>query len=273
MTAFADCERTSPTAAFAGLVEAIGTDQFGAGLVSVLNGLCGAEHCALFRIDDDEISALSFGSLDPAHAASMVQRYVCEGIWRHDPVIGQARVELAQASTSLIRMDIESRSYAAIRARVWPRVRDRIVLCGRREDLRFGLSIVASQQFQTSAISQLTDAAGMLIASMTKHLDVMMRRPNLAAALTTVAEIEGCFSARSDLPRREQEVCARILHGLSSTGISLDLSIGEESVKTYRKRAYQRLNIGSEHELLRWYLAQWSAWHGYMYDRAQVSVH
>ena len=53
-----------------------------------------------------------------------------------------------------------------------------------------------------------------------------------------------------------------MLYGLSTVGIALDLEIGEESVKTYRKRAYQRLRIGTERELLTWYLALWSTWRG-----------
>jgi DNA-binding CsgD family transcriptional regulator len=73
-------------------------------------------------------------------------------------------------------------------------------------------------------------------------------------------EIESCIVATSPLPRREAEVCARILYGLSSVGIALDLSVSEETVKTYRKRAYQRLVIGSERELLTWYLSHWNRW-------------
>ena len=36
---------------------------------------------------------------------------------------------------------------------------------------------------------------------------------------------------------------------------ALDLEVGEETVATYRKRAYQRLGIGSRHELFQLYLA------------------
>ena len=91
-------------------------------------------------------------------------------------------------------------------------------------------------------------------------------RPNVAQALTALDEIENCIVATSALPRREAEVSARILYGLSSVGIALDLSVSEETVKTYRKRAYQRLAIGSERELLTWYLARWSRWRGHRFE-------
>jgi len=91
-------------------------------------------------------------------------------------------------------------------------------------------------------------------------VDVLARRLNPALALENLEEIEHCLRAMSALPRREAEVSARILYGLSTPGIALDLAVGEESVKTYRKRTYLRLQIGSERELLHWYLRLWAQW-------------
>jgi DNA-binding CsgD family transcriptional regulator len=78
-------------------------------------------------------------------------------------------------------------------------------------------------------------------------------------ALRSLDVIEKCIAVQAAMPRRESEVCARILYGLSTTGIALDLGVGEETIKTYRKRAYHRLGIGSERELLNWYLHLWSS--------------
>nr|ART90100.1 hypothetical protein [uncultured bacterium] len=47
----------------------------------------------------------------------------------------------------------------------------------------------------------------------------------------------------------------------------------EETVKTYRKRAYQRLAIGSERELLTWYLARWNRWSAERYQGAVPALH
>ena len=51
------------------------------------------------------------------------------------------------------------------------------------------------------------------------------------------------------LTERESEVCERILVGFTSTGIGLDLGIAESSVNTYRRRAYEKLEIASQNEL------------------------
>ena len=54
---------------------------------------------------------------------------------------------------------------------------------------------------------------------------------------------------KDKLTTRESEVCERILVGFTSTGISLDLGIAESSVNTYRRRAYEKLEIATQNEL------------------------
>lgn len=259
------------------LIDGIGTEQFGARLVELLHNECGADHCAAFQLDGDTISILAFNSFDPAQSRMrMVERYVREGLWRKDPALSMARIQLDATSDRLIRVDLNDRGYDDLRARIYPQVRDRVVVSGRRDNIELGLSVVRSDpnpEFMAGAIEQLADLSDTLLTAMAKHVSVLMSRPNVASALTDLHEIENCFRARSELPRRELEVCARILYGLSSIGISLDLGVGEESVKTYRKRAYQRLNIGSERELLHWYLSQWSVWHGHLYAPTRAAVH
>lgn len=53
----------------------------------------------------------------------------------------------------------------------------------------------------------------------------------------------------AQLTGREVEVCARALIGMTVEGTALDLGIAPTSVATYRKRAYQRLNITSQNEM------------------------
>ena len=84
--------------------------------------------------------------------------------------------------------------------------------------------------------------------------------PNPAQALRSLDVVESCLTAMTDLPRREMEVCARVLLCQTALGISLSLEISEESVKTYRARAYRRLGIGGVRELWMWYLNLWYLW-------------
>ena len=84
--------------------------------------------------------------------------------------------------------------------------------------------------------------------------------PNPADALRSLDVVESCLTAMTDLPRREMEVCARVLLCQTALGISLSLEISEESVRTYRTRAYRRLGIGGVRELWMWYLNLWYLW-------------
>jgi DNA-binding CsgD family transcriptional regulator len=109
--------------------------------------------------------------------------------------------------------------------------------------------------FSSQEIRALNGIGPSLISLLAKHIEVigMLRR---SAHSWRLDEIEQFFNQQSSpLSLRERSVCARIIYGMSSTGIALDLGIGEESVKTYRKRAYLRLGIGSAYELNKWFTA------------------
>jgi len=256
--------------ALASLVNAIGEDRFGPALARFLNELCGADHFAAFRLGNGELRAVAACCVEPERTArDRVETYVNQGWWKHDPAMAEAQRCLGAVSSSLIHVDFSDHGYAAMRPRVFPTVRDRLLLCGHGRSADFGLSIVRTDPhapFAGEAIEKVSLSAELLMSLLDKHADIRETRPNVAQALTQLDEIESCIVATSALPRREAEVTSRILYGLSSVGIALDLSVSEETVKTYRKRAYQRLAIGSERELLTWYLARWSAWRGHRFE-------
>lgn len=255
-------DSTPPTLAC--LVDAIGHDRFGPALASYLHGLCGADHFAAFRLGQDELREVAACCVQPERTArDRVESYVKQGLWKSDPAMTEAQRCVQRQAPALIHVDFSDLGYSDLRPRVYPHVRDRVLLCGRSGSGAFGLSVLRTDPhspFADDGLSRLADAAELLVAVLAKHADLRQYRPDVASALTALTDIESCIVATSDLPRREAEVCARILYGLSSVGIALDLSVSEETVKTYRKRAYQRLTIGSERELLTWYLARWSRW-------------
>jgi DNA-binding CsgD family transcriptional regulator len=261
------------------VVEGIGTERFGTALADFLRPLSGVDHCTVFELGGDAINVIALSSCDPRHPMTlMVEHFVREEVWRKDPVFSRARTALASTSR-LIRLDVNDkndRAYLELRTRIYPHAGDAIVVCGRRDNADFCLSVVRdlpNQPFGPEATEQLSAVADTLISAIAKHVSVLAHRPNVKFALTDLSEIEKCMIARSDLRGREVEVCARIVIGLTAAGISLDLGVGEETVKTYRKRAYGRLNIGCERELLHWYVSQWSAWRGYLKAPQQSISH
>lgn len=264
--------------ALATMVEAIGEERFGPALARFLHEVCGADHFAAFRLGREELSEVAASCIDPARTArDRIESYVKQGWWKRDPAMSEAQRCLAAPSPSIIHVDFSDNSYTDMRPSVYPHVRDRLLLCGHATNGAFGLSILRADPhapFAGDAIDSVARSADLLMAVLAKHVDICQTRPNVAQALTSLDEIASCILATSDLPRREAEVSARILYGLSSVGIAIDLAVSEETVKTYRKRAYQRLAIGSERELLTWYLARWSRWRGHRFElAAPAAVH
>jgi DNA-binding CsgD family transcriptional regulator len=103
--------------------------------------------------------------------------------------------------------------------------------------------ITSQGRFDDAERARLQAIAPAIGASVARHFQqAATPDQNLAALFATRAPL-------SALTPREQDVCRRILLGLSSEAISQSLGISLHSTLTYRKRAYQRLGISSQNEL------------------------
>jgi regulatory LuxR family protein len=114
---------------------------------------------------------------------------------------------------------------------------------GSRHGFVLGMSVLRTREngvFGPQAMERLRREGDVLLSLVGKHNNCLSSRADVVWSLTMLEDIETCLIESSELPRREVQVCARILHGMSTIGIALDLDIGEESVKTYRKRAYSQ---------------------------------
>ena len=104
--------------------------------------------------------------------------------------------------------------------------------------------------FAADEIAAIEGLSRFLAALAVKHvgmLGMLLRsrdRGDRIAALSA-----RLFALDGRLTRRERDVLARVLLGLTSEGIALDLGIGLNTVLTYRKRAYARLGVTSQAEL------------------------
>lgn len=247
------------------LIGAIGEEGFGSQLLNFLANACGAEHCAVFRFIDQTPVGVAAASIDGTDTAlRQVHIYIDRKIWKTDPLLSEANQLVGRIEPSLLKMDVLNLPDNELRHLVYEKehIRERILMCGDISGTRVGLSLLRSEErgpFDTAEIQNLTSISATLLSILVKHAGICLEARDLSVALTTLSEMEACILAAPErLPRREAEVCARILYGISTAGIALDLNIGEETVMTYRKRAYQRLEIACQRELLLWYLSLWS---------------
>jgi DNA-binding CsgD family transcriptional regulator len=243
-------------------IAATGTDGFGTRLLSHLHEACGADHCAVFRLGRAAPSELVTGSHDGSGTAhTRVCAYLDRRLWSEDPAMVYAHAKLVPDELLLMRVDVANLGDPVAREVVWPRIQDRLVVAGRSRSTAYSMSILREgrSRFSTAELARLGASAGVLVAMLAKHADLVAQQ-DASGVLGSLEAIETCLSELSALRRREVEVCARILHGLSTPGIALDLGVGTETVKTFRKLAYRRLGIGSERELLSFYLGLQQRW-------------
>ncbi len=254
---------SSGGASLASVVDRIGEDSFFESLLTYLHATIGAEHCAILAFDADrpvKVGAVSYDGGDLA--GRQIDLYLAQ-YWQHDPTMIAAARMFGGNCSSLLRLDPDSLPPSGLRDLVYRQahISDRLLLCGTANGTAINVSIVRSSlhgKFSGAEISHLLHMAETLLAVVRKHAGLITRQSDIATALSNPEIIADCmFQAPEGLSKREIEVCARILFGISSLGISLDLNIGEETVKTYRKRAYERLGIATQRELLMWYLRLW----------------
>ena len=106
------------------------------------------------------------------------------------------------------------------------------------------------QPFADAQIDALGQLAPALLALAHKHLDIRvpgLKEETKAEQLKRLTDRLQQFN--TTLTRREAEVCAGILQGMSFDGIACQMALSVSTVKTYRNRAFDRLGIHFRNEL------------------------
>lgn len=253
-------EHAPQSRSLATIVSALGTDAFEQETLGYLHALTGTEHYCVYRLREGRPQFLGGASIRGRHAMS---GRMDEKRWPE-----RSYIELHQAAAAMNRSgsalmlhdDIETLTDPTLHSALeHHRIVDRVMVCGRAVDDLYALTVMRSHdagQFDDDELIELGANAEMLVAACAKHAALHWDREKTIANFRSVQAIESNLRD-SDwaLSKRELQVSARILFGISACGISLDLGLSEETVATYRKRLYARLRIGGRHELMRRYLS------------------
>ncbi|MCI2808317.1 helix-turn-helix transcriptional regulator [Eoetvoesiella caeni] len=242
------------------LIDSIGSKEFFIRLLTCLDRVCQVDHTSLFQLNDSSLSVIAAISHDGSDlAAERVARYTTTGLWRFDPSIAHIRKGLKREGQQFIKVNFDGLSQI-FREKLYGGLGDKIVLSGVRKSVGYSLNLLRGEsrgRYSCDEINSLLHISGPLISIVAKHWEAQNYRP-ARALQASVSEIESCLETDRRITSREREVCARIIYGMCHSGIAIDLDVGEETVKTYRTRAYQKLGIGSQRELLTWYLSIWN---------------
>lgn len=229
---------------FIDIIANIGTLDFSKRLLVALDQIVGADHCACYRLSDYRLTEIASAGQDGAALSSEAQSNVHD-VKRHLVSAGD-RVRI-----QVIRPVSGEEAF------------ETVLVYARLKEASYCLKLLRATSHEALSDedrSILEQAARFLLTIISRHSELFEQKSDLTPALASREDIEDCVENMSGLSRREREVCARILHGMSSCVIADDLGIGKESVMTYRKRAYGRLGIASQRELLMWYLDIWNDW-------------
>lgn len=243
------------------LIDRLGSPDFSAAVAEELDRWARVEYCAGFALGSDSIQLVTSGSVrNPQVARSMAAMYV-SGLWRSDPTIVCARRAPHRGDVA-VRMSPSEFPDAEIRQVIYldQQICDRVFLCGRRDEQWYAYSVLRTRTrgcFEDESIDRLRALSGPLLSLLAMHHRIGVAVDAPVTLLRSVPDIEiRLRELAPTLSRRESQVCARILHGVSTPGIAIELSLREDSVATYRKRAYRRLSIGTRHELMHLYLSR-----------------
>ncbi len=241
------------------VIDAIGRDDFYSDLLALLEQVSGSDLCAVYRLEPDTLRGL--GSADVADGRLARDRASCfagRDYWRRDPGIREVRSVDEPDRSAVVRADLRKMP-GDLRSMLYPDIAERVGICGRRGQATYWLSVLRSSRrgvFNGDELGNLAGLSGDLISAIAKHEEVRRFRPE--HALASVECIERGILATELLSRRETEVCARILFGLPFARIAGQLGVSEETVKTYRNRAFQRLEVAHQRDLMMWYFSIWA---------------
>lgn len=240
--------------AIARLVLDLGAPHFSDSLLQVLGDLCEVNHLSVVHLEDqDRVTYILSANDETLNITPEMQQLYLTIYHRLDP-----NNEFLQAfdhdgqviSRRLRQQDISDQGYR----RLWydkMGIVDRLSILVRADKGLYCLNLFRNKTpFPDDSIETFDAMAPLLASLVVKHARLAGA---LSSFMTRDAQIEMLImrlnKVDASLSQREKEVCARVLLGMSSDGIALDIGVKLQSVLTYRKRAYSRLNISSQNEL------------------------
>lgn len=230
--------------ALAGVIGCVGQPDFGSIALIELNRVITLpwwSSYSLHRTRPPEWHA--GGSFKAPNGTSEAFRFYREGVYCEDETF-QAAGERVQEGGTVITHWNASELPARHRNGIYTRheLRERISLVrslGRGDLIALNFYRRIDQRpFSTGDFELLGHLAGPLLSCISVH-----------SRLHANAEVSPDMKMLSALPKREREVCERLLRGLTYDGIAADLGISSGTVKTYRDRAFERLEIHHRNEL------------------------
>jgi DNA-binding CsgD family transcriptional regulator len=234
------------------LIEVVGTPRFEDEIFATARSAFNCEHLSALSISDATSPRILMSATNGPQAIphDIAEKYLIR-YWDLDPANRTPPSVARNQSFGLRIVADEDITDARYRHECYTAYRliERISIVRRNEAGHYRLNFYAGgQRFADSDVDHMMSSADLLLALLVKH--------DATGFETTEERASASFRSRLRLispkmPQRETEVCTAIMLGMTSEAIALKLGIRVNTVLTYRKRAYGRLNISCQNELMR----------------------
>ena len=232
---------------FAPLIEKVALDGFPPTLFQLVHKALGCVHMNVFTLAHTQQGrlVLAENTGNSQIARDLGCRYI-DQYWSLDPVnVARWYAEPGLRLYEIGPQDIADTDYRR-QCYTSVGVGARLSVCETRPEGMIRVNFYRLEPFSDQEKDAIVSSLGLLLPLLRRHVVEADETPD------TAAEFERrLMKSAPELTAREREVCALIALGVTSEGIGLELGISLNTVLTYRKRAYARLQIVSQNQLLR----------------------
>lgn len=239
----------------ASVISAIGQERFETRLADLLGAAANLDQINVVSLEGERSRPLfSWHRACPEMASFLVGQYVSERFFQRDPTLDRlTRSKRQGLCLGLMRRgQIEDDWYrrhffddAQLEGKL--SILDQTSPHTIYQNYYFAAGNEAFSLREVENLARLAETASQCIL---RHLELRSPPTDPSPAHPDPAAVSRILARRApSLTMREREVCSRIVTGYTSEAIALDLGITANSVATYRKRAYAKLEICSQHQL------------------------
>lgn len=228
----------------------IGTDRFAANVLTGMQAILPSSHCTVFALGSDgRVTAISTASTYGEAATETAVEYVRKGFDQQDSnMVWLAKRKTPARSQTWLSHQLAEEVANELYRRVCygdVGIRERVsVLLLQADGHRIALSLyrnLSFSRFTDSDFRTLENCAPLLGAAVTAHV-ARVHRATVKAALEQ--------QIQKQLPHRERQVVAHILAGHTTKETAQSMSLSPTTVLTYRYRAFAKLGVRTQRDLL-----------------------
>jgi DNA-binding CsgD family transcriptional regulator len=248
-------------------IRALGTSSFHRRLLNIAKAVCGIEHLSVFSFSESLVPTVEVleGLVDPSVTRQSAKSYLGMRYFLSDPAAAKAHSSAFHADTvTVFVLRIGDIHDAAYRRDIYERfgLDGRISLIGQVNGHWRSINFyprLSTGGMTANTIKALKSRAPLLFAAEARHIELTHNddRAETRHALPSLEFLQRLLqSVAPEFSRREVDVCARGLRGMTGEETARELRITEATVATLRRRAYMKLGISTLNELFALCLAE-----------------